>query len=55
MSDHDLISGGGVLQSKLDREAATEFLLRMESKTGWSMTKLIQSLKEQWDEDSEKE
>lgn len=41
-------SGGWILRHKLDQEAAEELLQYMESKTGWSTSHLIDSLREQW-------
>jgi hypothetical protein len=51
---HALSVWGGVLRAKLDQEAAVSFLSKMEETTGWRMKKLIQSLGEQWGEDSDK-
>lgn len=46
-------SGGWVLRNKFDQEAAEILLRDMEVTTGWNMTGLIQTLREQWnDEDS---
>ena len=44
--------GGWVLRHELDQEAAEILLRGMEMTTGWNMTLLIQSLREQWHEES---
>ncbi|BCR92857.1 uncharacterized protein ACHE_80757S [Aspergillus chevalieri] len=50
---HSLVSWGWVLRNKFDQEAAEILLRDMEVTTGWNMTGLIQTLREQWnDEDS---
>jgi hypothetical protein len=51
VSNNDLCTGGGVLHDELERECTVSLLLDMEKRTGWRATDLIQSLKEQWDED----
>lgn len=51
---HALSVWGGVLRARLGREAAVSFLSKMEETTGWRAKNLIQSLEEQWDEDSDK-
>ncbi|OJJ86223.1 uncharacterized protein ASPGLDRAFT_1331273 [Aspergillus glaucus CBS 516.65] len=51
---HSLVAWGWVLRNKLDQEAAETLLRDMEMTTGWNMTGLIQTLREQWnDEDSD--
>ena len=44
--------GGWVLRHKLDQEAAEILLREMEMTTGWNMTPLIQSLRDQWHEEN---
>ncbi|KAL2010291.1 hypothetical protein VTN00DRAFT_6098 [Thermoascus crustaceus] len=44
--------GGGCLRDKLDQDAAISFLMDMEKATGWKTAQLIQSLKDQWEDDS---
>jgi hypothetical protein len=51
---HALSVWGGVLRAKPDRDGAVSFLSKMEETTGWRTKKLIQSVEEQWDEDSDK-
>lgn len=46
------IPGGWVLRHKLDQEAAEDLLKDMETTTGWNMTQLIQSLRDQWQEEN---
>ncbi|RHZ60643.1 hypothetical protein CDV55_101081 [Aspergillus turcosus] len=45
---HSLVAWGWILRHKLDQEAAEELLQYMESKTGWNTSHLIDSLREQW-------
>lgn len=43
-----IVSGGWILRHKLDQEAAEGLLRYMELKTGWNTSHLIDSLREQW-------
>jgi len=44
-----------VFRNKLDKVAVQNFLESMEKITGWSMKKDIESLKQQWAEDSDQD
>ncbi|GFF24094.1 hypothetical protein IFM58399_00533 [Aspergillus lentulus] len=45
---HSLVAWGWILRHKLDQEAAEGLLRYMELKTGWNTSHLIDSLREQW-------
>ncbi|KAF4247765.1 hypothetical protein CNMCM8980_006988 [Aspergillus fumigatiaffinis] len=45
---HSLVAWGWILRHELDQEAAEELLQYMELKTGWNTSHLIESLREQW-------
>lgn len=47
---HSLSVWGGVLTRKADQEATKAFLEDMDRRTGWSNSKLIASLSEQWND-----
>ncbi|XHG08615.1 hypothetical protein AWENTII_011709 [Aspergillus wentii] len=49
---HSLVAWGWVLRHKLDQEAAEDLLKDMETTTGWNMKQLIQSLRDQWQEEN---
>lgn len=46
---HTLTVWGSVLTKKVDQEAVKDFLKDMEQRTGWTNSKLISALEEQWD------
>lgn len=48
---HCLVAYGRLLSHELDQEAAIDFLRDMQKRTGWSMVKLIETLKMQWEDD----
>ena len=50
---HCLVVWGGSLRKSGDQQACLEFLRRMESKTGWRVERLTQSLLSQWQDDSD--
>ncbi|RHZ45161.1 uncharacterized protein CDV56_103435 [Aspergillus thermomutatus] len=45
---HSLVAWGWILRHRLDQEAAEELLRYIELKTGWNTSHLIDSLREQW-------
>lgn len=45
---HTLQSGGGWLESDVDREAAVQFLLMVNKSTGWRTAHVIEELRSQW-------
>lgn len=52
---HCLSVWAGCLRKRIDQEAAIQFLKDMDRRTGWTTTGLIESLRGQWNDDSESE
>lgn len=50
---HTLTVWGNILTKRPDQEAVKDFLQDMEKKTGWTNSKLLASLEEQWNDSDE--